>query len=108
MAMIRKSSFLPVRRVIDLLRSTSSARLIPSGVISNAQARINATGNPITSSNTTNRTAQFGISKKWKDLGGDLDKQPGDDSIRDGNFLNVAAIQFAEDSRRVNALFICG
>ena len=61
--MIRKSSFLPVRRVIDLLRSTSSARLIPSGVSSNAQLRINATGNPMTGSKTTSRIAQFGISK---------------------------------------------
>ena len=30
------------------------------------QARIIATGNPITSSNTTRRTAQFGISKNGK------------------------------------------
>jgi len=57
---------LRVFSAIDLLRSTSSARLIPSGVSSNAHARINAIGKPITSKSTTRRTAQFGISKKGK------------------------------------------
>src|SRR5207245_4035176 len=46
--------------------SGDSVRLIPSGVSSNAQARLNATGNPIPSSNTTRRTAQLGISKNGK------------------------------------------
>jgi hypothetical protein len=43
------TNFRPVRGVIDSLGATSSARLIPSGVISNAQVRTTAIGNPMAS-----------------------------------------------------------
>ena len=39
------TSFRPVLCVIDLLRSSSDSRLIPSGVISNAHEKIKATEN---------------------------------------------------------------
>ena len=44
-------SFRPVRRLIDLLGSTSDSSLIPSGVISNAQEKTSASGNPSTTIN---------------------------------------------------------
>ena len=46
--------------------STSSVRLIPSGVSSNAQAIMSAIGNPIATKTITNRTTQFGISRNGK------------------------------------------
>jgi hypothetical protein len=46
--------------------STSSVRLIPSGVSSKAQASSSATGKPSARRTTTNRTAQVGISKNGK------------------------------------------
>ncbi|GBF30976.1 hypothetical protein MnTg04_00928 [bacterium MnTg04] len=45
--MIMKSSLRPVCVVIDSRRSTSFSRLMPLGVISNAQAKIKANGKPI-------------------------------------------------------------
>src|SRR6266705_291379 len=62
-AMIKKSSLRPVLRLTDLLRSTSSARLIPSGVSSNAQARITATGNPSAITATKTFIVHGGASK---------------------------------------------
>src|SRR5881398_502419 len=50
----------------DAARSTSSVRLIPSGVSSNAQAMTRAIGNPAATNTITNRTTQFGISKNGK------------------------------------------
>ena len=44
--MVMMSSRRPVARVIDLLRSTSRSRLIPSGVTSYAQAMTSAAQNP--------------------------------------------------------------
>ena len=58
--------FQPVWRPIDLSAWTSASRLIPSGVISNAQEKTSATGRPAIDSRTTRRTAQFGISKNGK------------------------------------------
>ena len=55
--MITRSSFLPVCGVIDWLRSTSLSRFKPSGVISNAQAKISAGSRPMTSTTMTMRTA---------------------------------------------------
>ena len=48
------------------LLSLSSVRLIPCGVRSNIQDKMSAIGNPSTSTITTKRTAQFGISKNGK------------------------------------------
>src|SRR4030095_5376595 len=62
-AMIKKSSLRPVLRVTDLLRSTSSARLIPSGVSSNAQARISAIGKPSAITATKTFIVHGGASK---------------------------------------------
>src|SRR6266404_1627041 len=56
-------SLRPVLRVIDSLGATSSARLIPSGVISKAQARIRATGKPRTRTTTKTFITQAGASK---------------------------------------------
>ena len=64
--MMRKSSFRPVPRLIDCEGGTSSVRLSPSGVHSKIHATIMATGKPSRSEITTNRTAQFGMSKNGK------------------------------------------
>src|ERR1051326_5382833 len=45
-AIVTATIFLPVRRLIDSLGSISDSSLIPSGVISNAQEKIRATGKP--------------------------------------------------------------
>src|SRR5205823_13702035 len=42
--------------------------------------------------------------QEWKNLRGDLDQQPTDDRIRDGNFVNVAPLQF----RKERSLFAHG
>lgn len=59
--MIAKFSFRPVERAIDCSRGTSSVRLTPSGVSSNAQARSSAIGHPSTTTPKTSLVAQFGI-----------------------------------------------
>jgi len=55
---------------------------------------------------TTSRTAQFGISK-WKDLCRDLNEQPRDDGVRDGDLVNIAPFQFAEEILRIHCSFLC-
>jgi hypothetical protein len=61
-----------------------------------------ATGNPITSSNTTSRSAQFGISKERKNLAGDLHEQPRHNAIRDGDLVNVAPFELSEKILRIH------
>src|SRR6266516_4783305 len=63
---VRATILRPVWCVIDLPDSISDSRTIPSGVISNAHEKTSATGKPAISTNTTSRTAQFGISKNGK------------------------------------------
>jgi hypothetical protein len=46
-------TFRPVRREVDLAGAASSVRLIPSGVISKAQASTSAMGKPTRAANTT-------------------------------------------------------
>ncbi|GBF30424.1 hypothetical protein MnTg04_00365 [bacterium MnTg04] len=59
--MMTKSIRRPVWGVIDRLRSTSASRFSPSGVSSNAHARIKAKGKPINSSISTIEPAHSGI-----------------------------------------------
>ena len=62
-AVIIRLSFLPVCGVIDCERSTSCSRLIPSGVISKAQAKNSANGNPIANRTNTDFIAHAGVPK---------------------------------------------
>jgi hypothetical protein len=55
-----------VGRADDGIASASSARLSPSGVISNAHAKMSAMGKPMAIKNTINRITQFGTSKTGK------------------------------------------
>src|SRR6266705_279674 len=80
-----------------LARSTSSVRLIPSGVSSNAHAITSAIGNPITTASTINRMAQLGISKNGKTLRGGLDQQPANNRIRNRDLVNIAPLQLGEE-----------
>src|SRR4051812_5817362 len=58
--------FRPVRGAIDLLSSTSDSRLIPSGVISNAQDKTSAAGNPRIRTTTNTFIVHAGASKVGK------------------------------------------
>ena len=61
--MMVKSSLRPVCGVIDLLRSTSFSFLMPSGVISNAQAKNIASGKPRIMKNANAELIQPGKSR---------------------------------------------
>ena len=60
--MMTKSSFRPVFVVTDDERSTSRSNFSPSGVSSNAQAKINATGRPLASKSRNDFATQSGAS----------------------------------------------
>ena len=62
-ATVIPTSFRPVLRLIGSLGRTSSARLIPSGVSSKAQARMSATGKPRMMTETNTFITQPGASK---------------------------------------------
>jgi len=69
-----------------------------------------AIGNPITIPSTMSRTAQFGISKKWKNLSGDLDQQPTDDRVCGCNLVKRCAASAQRNvhiiaARRIHATF---
>jgi hypothetical protein len=38
--------------------------------------------------------------QEWENLGGDLDQQPTDNGVSDGNLINVAPFQLGEESGR--------
>jgi hypothetical protein len=59
-AIVIPTSFRPVLRVIDSLGKTSSARLIPSGVSSNAHASTSAIGKPSATKTTSVCTTHSG------------------------------------------------
>jgi len=61
-----KDGVIFVRGVIDSLGPTSSARLIPSGVNSNAHARTSAIGKPSATTATTTFITQAGASNVGK------------------------------------------
>ena len=44
----------------------------------------------------TSRTVQFGTSKNGEDLGRDLDQDPGDHDVGDGDAIDLAPLQFDE------------
>ena len=64
--MMAKSSFRPVERAMDSPLGTSSVRLIPSGVSSNAHAITNAIGNPAATSAIKTFITHAGASKAGK------------------------------------------
>jgi hypothetical protein len=45
--------------------------------------------------------------EKWKDLRRDLDEQPCDDCVSDGDFVNVAPLQLSEEFLRSSLQAIC-
>ena len=104
--MIKKSSLRPLLRVSDLLISTSSARLIPSGVSSNAQARDHRHGK---SDNEQQHHKAHGPIRNFeerKNLTRYLHEQPCDDCVSNRNLVNVASLQLGKEFAQVhNELF---
>ena len=66
--MVTATIFRPVRRLMDLLGSISDSSLIPSGVISKAQEKINATGKPKMMTIINIFITQGGVSKAGKKI----------------------------------------
>jgi len=79
--------------VLNAPGAASSVRLIPDGVMSSAQAKITATGNPRTSAMMTSRTAQLGDFEERKNLSRDLNQNPRDHDVGDRDAINLAPLQ---------------
>src|SRR6266487_7021202 len=97
-AIVTATIFRPVRRAIDLVGSISDSSLMPSGVISNAPRK-----------NQRNRKTEDDDDNKYLHHPGRrvesrqenrrrLNQQPGDDRIRDRDFVNITPLQLSEET----------
>src|SRR5437868_2287958 len=84
------------------MASASSARLSPSGVISNAHAKMSAMGKPMTIKTTISRTISFGTPNTGKTCAIPLGERPASDDVSERDLVNVATLQFTEEGLRVH------
>ena len=80
-----------------------ASRLRPSGVISKAQAMTRATGKPSRKQHHKPDGPIWNF-EEWKNLGGDLNQEPGDNSVSDCDPVDVAPLQLSRKVARIHFL----
>ncbi len=99
---IRAVSLLPVRQVLDRVRSTSSSRLIPSGVISKGPRQKERNRKAERQDQHDKAHSPVRHFKKREDLCRDLNEQPRGHYVSARDLVNIAPLQLGKEIAQVH------
>ena len=104
MVTMRAANFRVLQCGIYSFGAISSARFIPWGVISKAQAMIESDRKTEDTDEHDESNDPIRNLEEWKNLRGDLDQKPGDNAVSNCDPVDVATLQLGQKGARVHFL----